>query len=40
MVNYSPPVGVATYAKCICVHIWIKNMERFDHNSDGFLMLC
>ena len=33
--------GVATYMqKCICIHIRTKNMGRFYHNSDGFLMLC
>ena len=33
--------GVTTYTqKRICVHIWIKNMGSFYHNSDGFLMLC
>ena len=26
--------------KRIYVHIWTKNMGRFYHNSDGFLMLC
>ena len=33
--------GVAMYTqKRICLHIWIKKMGRFYHNSDGFLMLC
>ena len=33
--------GVDTYTqKRICVHIWTKNMGRFYHNSDGFMMLC
>ena len=33
--------GVATYTqKRKCVHIWIKNMGRFYHNSDGFMVVC
>ena len=32
---------VAKYTqKRICVHIWTKNIGRFYHNSDGFLMVC
>ena len=33
--------GVASYTqKHKCVHIWTKHMGRFNHSSDGLLVVC